>query len=154
MADFSEQEGPQGYDFEPTMSEEQYRKKMAAAQHEETDSVGGEPELELEDERVGNTAWCQCGLCEAMETRVESICCTEIGNLEEKVMGTCVTLHRSFDSLCLNEDVLSATWNLLQHTKGNPPSENLQNRSVNLTVMQIKNKERFDIAEVLFWFRE
>ncbi|KAJ8049558.1 P2X purinoceptor 7 [Holothuria leucospilota] len=135
MADFSEKvEGPLGYDFEPTMSEEQYQMMAASRvlaskateQHEGTGSSDDEPELE--EDRIGNTAWCQCGLCEAMESRVESVCCTEIGKLEEKVMGTCITLHRNFDSICLNEDVLSATWNLLQHTKGNQPSENLQNR--------------------------
>lgn len=145
MAEFSEVEGPQCYDFEPTMSEEQYSEMMADAKakgEHGSNLSDDEPELELEDERIGNTAWCQCGLCETMESRVESICCTEIGKLEEKVQGTCITLHRSFDSLCLNEDVLSATWDLLQYSKGNQPSGNLQNRSVNLTVTPMKRNRR------------
>ncbi|KAJ8019110.1 hypothetical protein HOLleu_42523 [Holothuria leucospilota] len=40
---------------------------------------------DLEDERIGNTDWCECGLCETMELRVESICCSEIRKLEEKI---------------------------------------------------------------------
>lgn len=139
MAEFSEVEGPQCYDFEPTMSEEQYSEMMADAKakgkHGSSPS-DNEPELELE--RIGNTDWCECGLCETMISRVESICCSEIRKLEENVQGTCITLHRSFESLCLNEDVLSATWDLLQYSKGKQPSGNLQNRSVNLTVSPMK----------------
>ncbi|KAJ8049500.1 P2X purinoceptor 7 [Holothuria leucospilota] len=130
MAEYAEQfEGPNGYDFEPSMSEEQYNLMMATSKDNPEQTAGSsDNEPEVGAERRGNSDWCQCGLCHAMETRVESICCTEVGRLGDKVMGSCITLHQNFDSVCLNEDVLSATWDLVQYTKGNRSSGNLQHR--------------------------
>lgn len=126
----TEQERPKGYDFEPSMSEEQYREMMARTDLSPHPNDSSDDEPENGDERIGNTAWCTCGLCEAMQSRVESVCCREIRPIAEKVIGSCVSLHENFDSVCLNNDVLSATWDLLQYTKGNRPTGELSNRLV------------------------
>ena len=79
---------------------------------------------EDESERLGNTDWydmnniednehfaffnsfrrCSCGLCVAMPTVAESICCAEIEKIQEKKGEevNCITMHPGFQSVCLD----------------------------------------------------
>ena len=33
--------------------------------------------------RVGNTNWCQCGLCQLMESKAESLCCLDTNKVPD-----------------------------------------------------------------------
>ena len=39
--------------------------------------------------RGGNTNWCTCGHCVAMENSEDCLCCKEISFLEQKIEGRC-----------------------------------------------------------------
>ena len=60
---------------------------------EESDDSGnsGESEgtesSEYDEVRVGNVSWCTCKHCRTMSTERESICCCEMGELNEKLDG-------------------------------------------------------------------
>ena len=59
------------------------------------------------EERVGNTAWCSCGMCSAMPTAAECLCCQEVDELAWKLQDLLwITQHENFTAVCLNEDVL------------------------------------------------
>ena len=45
-------------------------------------SSSGESEEE-ENSRIGNTEWCLCEKCEAMETYTESLCCQDTNEVPE-----------------------------------------------------------------------
>ena len=64
--------------------------------------------------RVGNTAWCLCGQCEAMPTRQECVCCGELPETERKIADreeTCVTYLPNFVKVCLDKEVLETALN-------------------------------------------
>lgn len=66
-----------------------------------------EVEVERHSERVGNTDWCSCECCVAMDREVDCLCCSE--NDAAKAMRgeeRCITLHDRFSVVCLEEDVL------------------------------------------------
>ena len=47
--------------------------------------------------RVGNTDWCCCGHCIAMETERECLCCQEYEELGDKMdFSSCLTQNVSF----------------------------------------------------------
>ncbi|XP_068729131.1 uncharacterized protein [Montipora capricornis] len=54
-----------------------------------------------------DTSWCLCEQCAIMPTEVASICCKEPAFLSKMVEGlSYITEHSSFQSVCLNRDVL------------------------------------------------
>ena len=64
--------------------------------------------------RVGNTAWCLCGQCEAMPTWQECVCCGELPETERKIADreeTCVTYLPNFVKVCLDKEVLETALN-------------------------------------------
>ena len=120
----------------------------------ETDpDIASSPEdSEEEDgsERVGNTEWynmnynekierlpffpfplrCACGLCVAMPTAAESICCAELKKIQEKKEAEevhCITIHPGFQSVCLDVWVLqTAYFSLRQHYGNDAPQGTVQ----------------------------
>ena len=54
-----------------------------------------------------HTCRCQCGKCEAMPSRRESICCCEVHEIVQKKQDgdtpvCCITDHEGFQGVCLN----------------------------------------------------
>ena len=76
----------------------------------DSDEDGGGDDASVYDdseERVGNTAWCSCGMCSAMPTAAECLCCQEVDELVWKLQDLLwITQHENSTSVCLNEDVL------------------------------------------------
>ncbi|XP_070177849.1 uncharacterized protein [Littorina saxatilis] len=69
--------------------------------------------------RLGNTEWCECGNCVEMQKVEECNCCTESTQIMEKLNSrrppekpgiTCITQLPSFESVCLNPDVLETAY--------------------------------------------
>ena len=76
---------------------------------EAADSNGGDDASVYDDseKRVGNTVWCSCGMCSAMPTAAECLCCQEVHELAWKLQDLLwITQHENFAAVCLNEDVL------------------------------------------------
>ncbi|XP_060576054.1 P2X purinoceptor 7-like [Ruditapes philippinarum] len=72
-----------------------------------------------EPERSGNTNWCECENCRAMDTDKESICCNEIDSVKLKIEQykeetatelSCITRHPGFQSVCLDRYVLETAY--------------------------------------------
>uniref|UniRef100_A0A803JSY4 P2X purinoreceptor 7 intracellular domain-containing protein n=1 Tax=Xenopus tropicalis TaxID=8364 RepID=A0A803JSY4_XENTR len=65
-----------------------------------------------EPTRVGNSDWCQCGLCIPMPTGVESICCYEIPKIFEKIPedAFCIIDNPDFETEVLDHQRLD--WGL------------------------------------------
>lgn len=78
--------GLQPYMFEPEreiLSESDNDSDLEAEDNEAeaAGAVGGQPD----DWRLGNTDWCECGMCGALDTARECICCREMSVLEDKL---------------------------------------------------------------------
>ncbi|XP_060589285.1 uncharacterized protein LOC132744554 [Ruditapes philippinarum] len=72
-----------------------------------------------ESERLGNTNWCECENCRALDNDRESICCNEIDSVKLKIeqykeeMATdlsCITRYPGFQSVCLDRYVLETAY--------------------------------------------
>jgi hypothetical protein len=86
-----------GYQFEPIFTNEELkiredREKAAQA------AIAG---------RSGNTKWCLCNNCSAMNSDQESLCCLELQHIKE-MCGTkqCFTESNQFKNTILNDDVI------------------------------------------------
>ncbi|KAL9961214.1 hypothetical protein ACROYT_G030117 [Oculina patagonica] len=106
LSELSEDVGPRPYRFEP--------RRVQRNVQERDDS---EPQSEEETDRLGNTDWCECGSCRAMPTPSESVCCTEIGQVWQKIEDqrpevelNCITQHPGFASNCLDVWVLETAY--------------------------------------------
>ncbi|KAL3854917.1 hypothetical protein ACJMK2_014152 [Sinanodonta woodiana] len=98
--DISEK-GVEPYRYEPNTSEQ-------SALEEESEGI----ERDL-DNRLTNTKWCLCALCQVMPTTEESQCCQEIS--KAKITGfnevlQCITDHPGFLSVCLDPYVLETAY--------------------------------------------
>ncbi|XP_024147232.1 P2X purinoceptor 7 isoform X1 [Oryzias melastigma] len=65
--------------------------------------------------RLQNTAWCQCQCCAVMPLAVECICCHEIEEVQGEMLrsgvnASCITEVDSFQTCCLNPDVLRVAY--------------------------------------------
>ncbi len=91
--------GVQPYMFEPERQPEDVSSASSSDSSDDSseESDGGDGNG---DGRVGNTDWCQCEQCGQMPTKVESFCCQELGELNEKFRdgGRCTC----FPLECLN----------------------------------------------------
>ena len=68
-----------------------------------------ENEMDRESQRrIGNTAWCNCGSCKAMESEEESKCCKDSDEIPEHYFGgkVCITQNENFKLVCLSKEVL------------------------------------------------
>ena len=66
------------------------------------------PELDAK-QRKGNTDWCLCGKCKAMETERESLCCLDTNEIPDDYFeGNCITESEGFESVCLSRHGLKA----------------------------------------------
>ncbi|XP_068123636.1 uncharacterized protein [Hyperolius riggenbachi] len=55
--------------------------------------------------KIGHTGWCTCQNCVNMPTGMESVCCSEIPNVNVMMVNlTCITQHPMFPQLCANEE--------------------------------------------------
>ena len=69
--------------FEPEREEGEEEEVESEAEDDAEEEPGPE------DWRIGNTNWCQCGVCVPMATPRESLCCREMGNkLGDKLADT------------------------------------------------------------------
>lgn len=57
---------------------------------------------------------CTCGLCVAMPTLAECVCCREIPEATAKQAAGCITTHPHFHTLCLDEVVLDVAYLMLR----------------------------------------
>lgn len=84
---------------------------------EETDSSESDEtsEDDVDDQRQGNTDWCNCGSCTPMPTALESRCCTGVQRISEKIKSysndlTCISRHHGFPTVCLDVYVLETAY--------------------------------------------
>ena len=123
------------YSFEP-----EYGDVEDVSTSEEGDSEGGggaSDHADLEEERIGHSEWCTCGMCAAMPSAVECICCQEIDELNWKLHGlACITEHGNFSSVCLNEDVLRTAVVSMVDVRGDTITEPLTNRPAKLFFLE------------------
>ncbi|XP_077544608.1 uncharacterized protein LOC144157684 [Haemaphysalis longicornis] len=82
----------------------------APAAHTAREDPGDEPD----PARLGNAHWCTCGLCVAMPTLAECVCCREIPEATAKQAAGCITAHPHFHTLCLDEVVLDVAYLMLR----------------------------------------
>ena len=90
------------YQFEPLSTE---LGAVASGSGIDTDI----PHDEGSQSRAGNTAWCSCGNCLAMETDAESVCCKDEVPANMFQEEQCITLSESFAAVRLHREVLRAT---------------------------------------------
>ena len=97
-------------DLRPYSFEPEYGLDERVDEAADSDEDGGGDDVSVYDdseERVGNTAWFSCGMCSAMPTAAECLCCQEVDELAWKLQDLlCITQHENFTAVCLNEDVL------------------------------------------------
>ena len=75
-----------------------------AADSDEDGGGEGASVYDDNEKRVGNTS---CGMCSAMPTAAECLCCQEVDELAWKLQDLlCITQQQNFTAVCLNEDVL------------------------------------------------
>lgn len=87
---------------------------------------------DVDTHKIGHTDWCSCGHCITMPTGIESVCCTEIGNLQPHLEGIqCITQHRYFPYMCENSDIVHIHMNMLAAPGSAPPED--KNRSLRKT---------------------
>ena len=93
------------YAFEPLMTTEELEAmRERRRQVEERNDERFEPSSEA---RNGHNRWCSCERCPIMDTAQESICCREVREAIDKMgSNTCITDHPSFDTVCLDTEVL------------------------------------------------
>ena len=80
-----------------------------------------ENEMDRESQRrIGNTAWCNCGSCKAMESEEESKCCKDSDETPEHYFGgkVCITQNENFKLVCLSKEVLRTALHALNNLRG------------------------------------
>lgn len=85
-------------------------------------------------QRLGNMEWCRCGWCNVMPTVVDSLCCCDMRENDEldRVDCTevnCITQHGSFNTVCLEREVLRTALVCMSDVVGETGPESLGNRS-------------------------
>ncbi|OCT56388.1 hypothetical protein XELAEV_18000166mg [Xenopus laevis] len=75
-----------------------------ASDKEEEKELSESSTIIIDPKRIGNTKWCQCGMCRPMETAVESICCYDVPEMYEKIPvdAFCITDNTEFQNECTN----------------------------------------------------
>ena len=72
-----------------------------------SDSENTEEDEDVPENRTEHINWCSCTHCSPMVTDKECKCCDEINEVARKKDNlACITNHNSFDSVCLNREVL------------------------------------------------
>ena len=93
------------YAFEPLMTTAELEAMREGRRRVEEHA---EDRVETSSEaRNDHNRWCSCERCPVMGTAQESICCREVREAMDK-MGSngCITVHTSFDTVCLDREVL------------------------------------------------
>ncbi|KAH6942394.1 hypothetical protein HPB50_004289 [Hyalomma asiaticum] len=64
------------------------------------------------NQRTGHAEWCSCGRCVPMNTEHESVCCREVERANAFIAaGTdCITLHPTFNRVCLDVHVVEVAY--------------------------------------------
>ena len=74
------------YDFEPSCKprKEVFSDNESHNTNKSTSDCEDSPDSEAGDTtRKGNTTWCVCGHCHAMETEIESLCCRDTSEVPD-----------------------------------------------------------------------
>ena len=108
------------FDFEPVCSPRK-------------DLISESPQSSEDGEQVkrkGNTDWCICGCCKAMETESESFCCRDTNEVPDEYFEghKCITESDGFKMVCLAEPVLKTALSALNHFRGDS-IETIDNKS-------------------------
>ena len=80
-----------------------------------------ENEMDCESQQqIGNTAWCNCGSCKAMESEEESKCCKGSDEIPEHYYGgkVCITQNENFKLVCLSRGVENCASRIKQFERG------------------------------------
>ncbi|XP_069115677.1 P2X purinoceptor 7-like [Argopecten irradians] len=96
------------YQFEPLRAEKSCDDRQNS--DSEDSDIDDEEAIQVE-QRLHNTAWCECGNCSSMTTMEECVCCAEIDLVHYKTETAdqeihCIIEHESFIANCLNRHVL------------------------------------------------
>ncbi|XP_069832740.1 uncharacterized protein [Dendropsophus ebraccatus] len=81
--------------------------------------------------RVGTVDWCMCSHCVVMSTNIESICCSEIENVQPYVSNLrCITQHEFFNFYCHQPETVEINMRLVGEVQRQPSRKTI-NRLVN-----------------------
>ena len=93
------------YDYEPQRNVPLDVESRGSSSSENDD----EHQVDVSDnvDRLGNTHWCSCERCNSLPKPNECVCCREMLQLQNKLMGIpCITEHHDFAVACLTPVVL------------------------------------------------
>ena len=99
---------------------------------EDSEESDGESQNLATNERVGNTAWCECSQCKVENREIDCLCCQEVAALNErfdKLAVNCITEDEELRTLCLNKAVLENVLTGLHDSKGDHLEKDITNRS-------------------------
>jgi hypothetical protein len=84
------------------------------------------------DERLGNTDWCMCGECRAMDAATDCICCREVTVISEELYESfhCISKAPEFLILCCRRSVLENVLACFGNIRGDSISINPENASL------------------------
>ena len=92
------------YNYEP--SHQPRKDFISNSENDEDSDVSSDSNQE--HSRKGNTDWCACGYCRAMETEIESFCCRDTNKAPDNYFEglKCITESEGFKMVCLPKPVL------------------------------------------------
>lgn len=99
---------------------------------EDSEESDGESQNQATNERIGNTAWCECSQCKVENREIDCLCCQEVAALNEKFDKSsvkCITEDEEFQTLCLNKAVLENVLTGLHDSRGDHLEKDITNRS-------------------------
>ena len=111
------------FDFEPVCSPRKDEIVTSSDEEKHKNTSSGEKL------RKGNTNWCLCGKCKAMDTEAESFCCRDTNEVPDDYFEghMCVTESCGFQMVCLSKPVLKTALSALNHYRGDS-LENIDKR--------------------------
>ena len=126
------------YKYEP--SSKPRKDFISNSENDEDSDVSSDSNQE--HSRKGNTNWCACGHCRAMETEIESFCCTDTNKVPDNYFDghKCITESEGFKMVCFSKSVLDTVLSVFNHFRG----DSIQNID--------KKSYRFaDYKQYIFW---
>ena len=102
------------YNYEPSCQP----RKDFVSNSENDEDYDVSSDSNQEHSRKGNTNWCACGHCRAMDT--ESFCCRDTNEAPDNYFEghKCITESEGFKMVCLSKPVLDTPLSVFNHFKG------------------------------------
>ena len=104
------------YNYEPSC---QPRKDFISnSENDEDSDVSSDSNQEVSGK--GNTNWCACGHCRALETEIESICCRDTNKVPDNYFDgrKCITESEGFKMVCFSKSLLDTALSVFNHFRG------------------------------------